>query len=82
MARTSYIFLFEKKPGIGTGVVMVGILASNAVDRGFELGYVETKDYIISICCFSAKPTPLRSNIKYWLVRNLLSRSDNITNKT
>jgi hypothetical protein len=64
------VILFEKKPGIGTGVVMVGVLASNAVDRGFELRYVETKDYIISMCCFSAKPTPLRSNMKYWLARN------------
>ena len=32
---------------------MVSVLASSAVDRGFEPGSVQTKDYEIGICCFS-----------------------------
>jgi hypothetical protein len=50
------------------GSVMVSILASSAVDRGFEHGRV--KDYKIGICCFSAKHTALRSKSKDWLARN------------
>jgi hypothetical protein len=33
---------------------MVNVLASNAVDRGFEHRSTQTKDYKIGICCFSA----------------------------
>jgi hypothetical protein len=39
---------------------MVSVLASNAVDRGFESLSSQTKDYKIGICCFSAKHTSLR----------------------
>jgi len=41
------------------GDVMVSVLASSAVDRMFESRSDQTKDYDISICCFSAKQTAL-----------------------
>ena len=49
------------------GSVMVSILTSSAVDRGFkpQSGY---RDYKICIFCFSAKQAALRS--KDWLARN------------
>jgi hypothetical protein len=37
------------------GSVMVSVLASSAVNRGFEPGSGQTKDYKIGICCVSAK---------------------------
>ena len=37
------------------GGVMVSVLASSAVNRGFEPGSGQTKDYKIGICCVSAK---------------------------
>ena len=40
--------------------VMGSVLASSAVDRGFELRSDKTKDYKIDFCCFSAKHTTLR----------------------
>jgi hypothetical protein len=52
------------------GGVMVSVLASNAVDRGFEQRSGQTKDYEIGICCFSAKYTALRRKSKDWLERN------------
>ena len=42
------------------GGVMVSVLASNAVDRGFEPWSGQTKDYEMGICCFSAKHATLR----------------------
>ena len=33
---------------------MVSVVASSAVDRGFEARSCQTKDYNIGICCFSA----------------------------
>jgi hypothetical protein len=39
---------------------MVSMLASGAVDRGFEPQSGQTKDYKIGICCFSAKHAALR----------------------
>ena len=33
---------------------MVSVLASSAVDHGFEPRSGQTKEYIIGICCFSA----------------------------
>jgi hypothetical protein len=39
---------------------MVSVLASGAVDRGFEPRSNQTKDYKIGICCFSAKHAALR----------------------
>jgi hypothetical protein len=37
------------------GGVMVSVLASSAVNRGFEPQLGQTKDYKIGIWCFSAK---------------------------
>ena len=52
------------------GGVMVSVLASSAVDRGFEPPSVQTKDYKIGICCFSAKHAALSRKSKDWLARN------------
>ena len=49
---------------------MVSVLASSAVDRGFEPRSGQTKDNKIGICCFSAKHAALRKKSKYWLARN------------
>jgi hypothetical protein len=49
---------------------MVNILASSAVDRGFELRSGQTKDYKIGICCFSVKQAALRRENKDWLAGN------------
>ena len=45
------------------------MLASSAVDRGFEPRSGQTKDYKIGIYCFSAKHAALRSKSKDWLAR-------------
>ena len=44
------------------GGVMVSVLASTVVDRGFEPRSGQTKDYEIGICCFSAKHACWRKN--------------------
>ena len=49
---------------------MVSVLASCAVDRGFEPQSGQTKDYEIGICCFSAKHAALRRKSKHRLARN------------
>ena len=49
---------------------MVIVLASSAVDRGFEPRSGQTKDYEIGICCFSAKHAALKSKRKDWLSQN------------
>ena len=50
------------------GSVMVSVLASSSVDRGFDPRLGLTKDYTIGICCFSAMNTALRRKSKYrWL---------------
>jgi hypothetical protein len=49
---------------------MVSVLASSAVDLGFEIRSGQTKDYEIDICCFSAKHAALRRKSKDWLARN------------
>jgi hypothetical protein len=45
---------------------MVRMLASIAVDRGFEPTSGQTNDYKIGICCFSAKHTASKD----WLAWN------------
>ena len=50
--------------------VIVRVLASSAVDRGFEPRPGQTKDYKISSCCFSAKHAALRRESKDWLTQN------------
>jgi hypothetical protein len=52
------------------GVIMVSMIASSAVDRGFKPQTGQTKDYEISICCFSTKYAALRRKSKDWLARN------------
>ena len=52
------------------GGVMVDMLVSQVVDRGFEPRYGQTKDYKIVIYCFSAKHTALRNRSNDWLARN------------
>ena len=57
------------------GGVMVSVLASCVVDRGFEPWTDLTRIYKICICCFSAKYATLRKKSKDWLARN----RDNVT---
>ena len=52
------------------------MLTSSAADRGFESQYGQTKDYRISICCFTAKHTTLRSKNKDWLAWNQNNMSE------
>jgi len=53
------------------GGVMVSVLASSAVDRGFESRSGQTKDCKIGICfCLSAKLAALRRKSKDWLAMN------------
>ena len=52
------------------GGVMVSLLASSAIDHGFEPRSCQTKDYKIGICCFPAKHTALRRKNKDWLALN------------
>ena len=49
---------------------MVSVLASSAVDSGFEQRSRQTKDDEIGICCFSAKHATLWRKSKNWLARN------------
>jgi hypothetical protein len=51
------------------GGVMISVLASSAVDHGFEPRSGQTKDYEFGICCFSAMHAALRRNSKEWLDR-------------
>jgi len=50
--------------------VMVSVLASSAVDRGFQPRSGQTTDYKIGIYCFSSKHTALRRKSKDLLARN------------
>ena len=63
------------------GGVMVSMLASSAVDRGFKPWLNQTKDYKIGICCFFAKHTALRRKSKDWLAQNqhIVSECDYIS---
>ena len=52
------------------GSVMVGVLASSVVGRGFEPRSGQAKVYKIGICCFSAKHATLRRKSKNLFARN------------
>ena len=52
------------------GGVMISVLVSCAVDRGFEPRSSQTKNYKIGMCCFSVKHTALQRKSKDWLARN------------
>jgi hypothetical protein len=56
--------------------VMVSMVASSAVDRGFEPRSGQAKDYEIGICCFSAKHAALRGKSKDWLAQNQVNVSE------
>ena len=45
---------------------MVSVLASSAVDRGFESWSGQTKDYKIGIYCFLSKHTAIINRYKTW----------------
>ena len=49
---------------------MVSVLASSAIDCGYEPRSCQTKEYKIGICCFSTKNAALRRKSKDWLARN------------
>jgi hypothetical protein len=53
------------------GGAIVRVLASSAIDHGFEPRSGKSKDYEIDVCCFSAiKHASLRRKNKDWLARN------------
>ena len=58
------------------GGVMVSVLASRAVDRGFELRSCQRKEYKIDICCFNTKHAALRRKSKDLLTRNQNNMSE------
>jgi len=49
---------------------MVSVLASSAIDCGYEPWSCQTKEHKIGICCFSSKSAALRRNSRDWLARN------------
>ena len=49
---------------------MVSVLASSAIDCGYEPRSCQTKEYKIGICCFSAKNAALRRKSKDCMARN------------
>ena len=51
------------------GGVMISMLASSKIDRGFEPRSGEIKEYEIGICCFSTKHAAFRGNSKDWFGR-------------
>ena len=61
---------------LSIGGVMVSMLASSAIDRGFEPRSGQTKDYKIGICCFTAKHAALRRKSKGWMALNLNNVSE------
>ena len=48
----------------GFGGIMVSMLTSSVVDDGFLNPVIQTRNYEIGICCFSAKYSALRSKSK------------------
>jgi hypothetical protein len=58
---------------------MVSVLASSAVDCGFEPRSGQAKDYKIGSCCFSTKHAALRRKSKDWLARNQSNVSSGAT---
>jgi hypothetical protein len=52
------------------GGVMVSMLVSSAVDRGFNHGRVKPKTNKIGICCISTEHAALRRKSQDWLARS------------
>ena len=63
--RHSPLFIYLNQ----IGGVMVNVITSVAVDRGFKPWSGQTKDFKISMCCFSANDTPLGRKSKDWFAR-------------
>jgi hypothetical protein len=61
-------FGLNKKKHIGG--VMASVLASSAVDRGFDPRSGQTNHYKIGICCSSPKHAALRRKNKDWIAGN------------
>jgi hypothetical protein len=55
---------------------MVSVLASSAIDRGFEPQSSQIKDCKIGICCFSAHATLRRKRKDCRLARNQVNVSE------
>jgi hypothetical protein len=62
------VFLSKGRNHIGG--VMTGVLASSAVDCGFEPRSGQAKVYKDDLCCFSAKHAASMRKKKDWLTRN------------
>jgi hypothetical protein len=60
----------KTKIGNRIGSVMVSVLASIAIECGYDPRSDQTKEYKIGICCFSAKNASLRRKSKDWMARN------------
>jgi hypothetical protein len=58
------------------GSVIVSVLSSSAVDRGFESRSGQTKDYQLVFVAYNAKRTELRRKSKDWLARNQVNVSE------
>ena len=56
--------------------VMVSVLASSAVNLGFQPRSGQTKDYKIDICCISAKHAALIRKGKDWVASNQYNVSE------
>jgi hypothetical protein len=67
---SSFVEQVEEYTCLNTDSSEILVLASSAVDRGFEPRSDQTKDYKIGICCFSAKHAALRRKSKDCLARN------------
>ena len=59
------LFSYDRISGL-----LVSVLTSCVVVRGFEPRSGQTKDYNIDMCCFSVKHGALRRKSKDWLARN------------
>ena len=67
--KTGYIHCIDE--------VIVCMLSSSAVDRGFEFRSGQIKDYKISMCCFSAKHTDVSNkNMPFWLGIRIMRPSE------
>ena len=64
----NFSFICSNIPSVVNRIsgVMASVLASNAVDFGFDPRSGLVKDYKIGICCFSAKPSSLRRESTDW----------------
>jgi hypothetical protein len=58
------------------GALMVSVIASSAVDRGFGPQLGQTKDYKICDCYFSCKPAALKNKSKDWFCTRLVPLVD------